>query len=104
MLVACTGILSDLFPGVSLPEMDYTHLRAALVANAGKQGLQPLPTFLEKAIQLYEMIVVRLATLTSTQTSRRKHMGRPRRPRQRASGADACSRPAWRAEAQSPKP
>lgn len=34
------GILSDLFPGVTLPPSDYTHLSAALKANAIKQGLQ----------------------------------------------------------------
>ncbi len=53
------GILSDLFPGVSLPEIDYVHLTEALTANSHKLGLQPLPAFLEKSIQLYEMIVVR---------------------------------------------
>jgi dynein heavy chain len=44
---------------VALPELDYTHLLAALRHNAAAHGLQPLPAFLEKAIQLYEMIVVR---------------------------------------------
>ena len=53
------GILSDLFPGVKLPDIDYNNLRDALKANCAKLGLQPLETFLEKTIQLYEMIVVR---------------------------------------------
>ena len=53
------GILSDLFPGVALPELDYDAIRAALTENAMRMNLQPLPSFLEKAIQLYEMIIVR---------------------------------------------
>jgi hypothetical protein len=57
--VACRGILSDLFPGVALPHVDYSDLLAALSSNAARAGLQPLPAFLEKAIQLYEMILVR---------------------------------------------
>jgi len=44
---------------VALPELDYDAIRAALTDNAVKMGLQPLPTFLDKAIQLYEMIIVR---------------------------------------------
>ncbi|KAF5834888.1 hypothetical protein DUNSADRAFT_8192 [Dunaliella salina] len=53
------GILSDLFPGVALPELDYDNLRAALTQNAVRMNLKPLPSFLDKAIQLYEMIIVR---------------------------------------------
>eukprot|EP00879_Flechtneria_rotunda_P031237 GHRR01034104.1.p1 GENE.GHRR01034104.1~~GHRR01034104.1.p1 ORF type:complete len:531 (+),score=167.01 GHRR01034104.1:161-1594(+) len=53
------GILSDLFPGVELPHVDYENLRAALVDNCVRAGLQPLEAFLTKAIQLYEMILVR---------------------------------------------
>ena len=53
------GILSDLFPGVELPEIDYDNLMEALRNNAKKANLQPLPSFFEKIIQLYEMIIVR---------------------------------------------
>lgn len=53
------GILSDLFPGLELPEIDYTNLSNALLAACKERNLQPLPTFFEKCIQLYEMIVVR---------------------------------------------
>ncbi len=42
-----------------LPTIDYGDLTAALSSNAVAMNLQPLPSFLEKAIQLYEMIVVR---------------------------------------------
>jgi dynein heavy chain len=51
LLLTCTG--------VSLPVIDYGELSAALSSNAQSLNLQPLPTFMEKAIQLYEMIVVR---------------------------------------------
>ncbi len=42
-----------------LPSIDYGDLTAALTSNAVAVNLQPLPSFIEKAIQLYEMIVVR---------------------------------------------
>ncbi|GMH33280.1 hypothetical protein BSKO_01114 [Bryopsis sp. KO-2023] len=53
------GILSDLFPGVSLPPVDYDNLRNAVVENCKLSNLQPLDTFFTKIVQLYEMIVVR---------------------------------------------
>ncbi|MEW5299252.1 MAG: hypothetical protein WDW36_002285 [Sanguina aurantia] len=53
------GILSDLFPGVSLPEVDYEQLRFAIIDNCLRANLQPLESFISKTIQLYEMIVVR---------------------------------------------
>ena len=46
------GILSDLFPGVALPALDYDHLRAACKANAERMGLQFLDTFFTKIVQL----------------------------------------------------
>ncbi|KAK9829119.1 hypothetical protein WJX72_004004 [[Myrmecia] bisecta] len=53
------GILADLFPGVDLPETDYTHLDVALRNACAAANLQPTPIFMEKAHQLYEMILVR---------------------------------------------
>ena len=53
------NILSDLFPGVELPEPDYDHMRASLRAECDKANLQPTPVFMEKTFQLYEMILVR---------------------------------------------
>ena len=53
------NILSDLFPGVELPEPEYDDMRASLVLECTKTNLQPTPVFLEKIFQLYEMILVR---------------------------------------------
>ena len=53
------NILSDLFPGVVLPEPDYDHMRASVMKECVKANLQPTPVFMEKLFQLYEMILVR---------------------------------------------
>ncbi|KAI9333781.1 dynein heavy chain and region D6 of dynein motor-domain-containing protein [Zopfochytrium polystomum] len=53
------GIATDLFPGVKLPKPDYTVLEAAIQTSCQKFKLQLVPAFLEKTIQLYEMMLVR---------------------------------------------
>jgi len=53
------GIMSDLFPGIVRPELDYGQLFASMKLVIKERGLQPHPWFVEKVIQLYEMIVVR---------------------------------------------
>ncbi|XP_070559259.1 dynein axonemal heavy chain 3-like isoform X5 [Ptychodera flava] len=53
------GIISDLFPGVELPKPDRAVLEEALVDNITKMKLQAVPWFIEKIIQIYEMILVR---------------------------------------------
>lgn len=53
------GIVSDLFPGVVLPEPDYTLLDKAMSENCKLMNLQYTPYFMLKLIQLYEMIIVR---------------------------------------------
>lgn len=58
------GIVGDLFIGITLPEADYTLLRAALIDTAAECNLQPTEYFLTKTIQLYEMIVVRHGLMT----------------------------------------
>jgi dynein heavy chain, axonemal len=53
------GIMSDLFPGIERPSIDYGDLLKAITWSAEKRNLQPVPIFLTKCIQLYETIVVR---------------------------------------------
>eukprot|EP00002_Diphylleia_rotans_P005088 TRINITY_DN140_c1_g1_i4.p1 TRINITY_DN140_c1_g1~~TRINITY_DN140_c1_g1_i4.p1 ORF type:complete len:4263 (+),score=965.99 TRINITY_DN140_c1_g1_i4:204-12992(+) len=53
------GIIHDLFPGVKLPKPDYGDLMTALEESTAKKGLQSVPAFLTKCIQLYDMINVR---------------------------------------------
>lgn len=39
------GIIRDLFPGVSTPEVDYNDLFSALDAACGEMGIQPVQNF-----------------------------------------------------------
>ena len=53
------GIISDLFPGVNKPEVDYTEIKDACAESCKGRGLQLVEVFFEKIIQLYEMTIVR---------------------------------------------
>uniref|UniRef100_A0A3Q3EKF3 Dynein axonemal heavy chain 3 n=1 Tax=Labrus bergylta TaxID=56723 RepID=A0A3Q3EKF3_9LABR len=53
------GIISDLFPGIVLPKPDYDLFLKALNDNIAKLNLQPVPWFIGKIIQVYEMMLVR---------------------------------------------
>ncbi|KAG7209677.1 hypothetical protein KM043_011323 [Ampulex compressa] len=53
------GIYTDLFPGISLPQPDRGDLVELLKKNLSKRNLQATPWYLEKIIQVYEMILVR---------------------------------------------
>jgi len=53
------GIMSDLFPGMNRPHIDYGELLKCLRIANEDSGLQNVPWFLTKQIQLYETIVVR---------------------------------------------
>ena len=53
------GITADLFPGVNLPEINYEALIGAIKSVSQKTNLQPVPVFIEKIIQVYEMMLVR---------------------------------------------
>ncbi|VDN16765.1 unnamed protein product [Dibothriocephalus latus] len=53
------GIISDLFPGVHLSEGDYGAFFAAVKDQLAARQLQPVPWYLDKILQVYEMILVR---------------------------------------------
>eukprot|EP01051_Picozoa_sp_SAG22_P003754 SAG22_NODE_187_length_15860_cov_44.770446_12_plen_466_part_00 len=53
------GILSDLFPGLVMPEQDYGNLEWAMGEQAKKMNIQLVPSFKEKVILLYEMFMCR---------------------------------------------
>jgi dynein heavy chain len=53
------NITSDLFPGVVLPEPDYDAMLKSIHKQLAVKNLDGPPYFLEKIIQLYEMITVR---------------------------------------------
>ncbi|XP_063993893.1 dynein axonemal heavy chain 3 [Diachasmimorpha longicaudata] len=53
------GIYSDLFPGVDLPNPDRDELIELLKINLEKRNLQATDWYVEKVIQIYEMILVR---------------------------------------------
>lgn len=53
------GITADLFPGVDLPPPDRAELLEALLEELKERNLQATDWYLEKLVQLYEMILVR---------------------------------------------
>ncbi|KAK9511585.1 hypothetical protein O3M35_000215 [Rhynocoris fuscipes] len=53
------GITSDLFPGIVLPQPDYTDLNACGHIACEANNIQCTPYFLEKMQQIYEMMIVR---------------------------------------------
>ncbi|XP_057662092.1 dynein axonemal heavy chain 12 isoform X1 [Diorhabda carinulata] len=53
------GIISDLFPGVVLPEADYTKLVECMKICCEKRKLIPKDCVITKVIQTYEMMIVR---------------------------------------------
>nr|CAI5856319.1 unnamed protein product [Callosobruchus analis] len=53
------GIYNDLFPGVELPSFERADLIASLIEEIKKKNLQPTPWYVEKCMQIYEMILVR---------------------------------------------
>lgn len=54
-----SGIISDLFPNVEMPEADYQHLTEVFNVVCEEFRLQPKKEFLIKVIQTFEMMIVR---------------------------------------------
>ena len=50
------GIISDLFPGVKAPQVEYGVLNDTITAAMQKYKLQNVPNFRKKIFQLYEMV------------------------------------------------
>ncbi|KAF0700736.1 Aste57867_8791 [Aphanomyces stellatus] len=53
------GITSDLFPGINVDPPDRTDMLQAIHAVCKSMNLQAVPNFIEKVIQIYEMMIVR---------------------------------------------
>ncbi len=51
--------MSDLFPGIQKPDINYGRLMDSLAFSCRNSGLQPEESFLNKTIQLYDTTVVR---------------------------------------------
>ena len=58
------AIVQDLFPGVEIPDNDYGELQVALEEEIDRQGLQKVPKFIGKVIQMFDIFNIRFgATL-----------------------------------------
>ena len=58
------AIVQDLFPGVEIPPNDYGELLVALEEEIDKAGLQKVPKFVNKVIQMFDIFKIRFgATL-----------------------------------------
>ncbi|XP_005185418.2 dynein axonemal heavy chain 12 [Musca domestica] len=53
------GIISDIFPGIELPSIDYSLIEEEFYRFCKEMDLEPAESFLTKVIQTYEMIIVR---------------------------------------------
>ncbi|VVC38387.1 Dynein heavy chain, domain-2,Dynein heavy chain domain,Dynein heavy chain, P-loop containing D4 domain,P- [Cinara cedri] len=53
------GLISDLFPGIVLPQPDYNILNICIEESCEQLNLQCTSYFLEKIQQIYEMMIVR---------------------------------------------
>jgi dynein heavy chain len=62
-LVLFYAIISDLFPEVEAPYTDYGELQQSIIEVVEADRLEPLPTFVDKVIQLFETFAVRFGVM-----------------------------------------
>ena len=62
------GIISDLFPGLKLPNPSYSTLNKAITEVMGSMHLQNVSNFRKKVLQLYEMVNCRHGIMLVGQT------------------------------------
>ncbi|GAB1598116.1 dynein heavy chain 3, axonemal-like [Argonauta hians] len=58
-IILFEGIISDLFPGLEVPQDESSQLKEAIIKSLKQIQLQPVPWYIEKLIQIYNMILVR---------------------------------------------
>lgn len=58
-IVLFNGIVSDIFPGITLPTPDYEVFLEEVGNVCVKNNLQLVGSFTEKIIQTYEMMILR---------------------------------------------
>lgn len=75
-IVLFNGIISDLFPGIEIPVIDYGALQQAIIESIKELSLQPVETFIVKCIQLYETTVLRHGLMLVGPTGAGKTMAR----------------------------
>ncbi|KAH8072853.1 dynein light chain binding protein [Aureococcus anophagefferens] len=57
------AIIADLFPGVVVPDNDYGEFQVTLEDEITKAGLQNIPGFHKKVIQMFDIFNIRFATI-----------------------------------------
>eukprot|EP00965_Chrysotila_dentata_P215542 6188838-Pleurochrysis_carterae.AAC.1 len=57
------GIISDLYPNLEIPAVDYGTLQSAVEAVLVESGLQVVPRFVTKVIELYQTFNVRFGVM-----------------------------------------
>lgn len=62
-LVLFHAIISDLFPEVEVPYIDYGELQSSIIEIVEADRLEAVPSFVEKVIQLFETFAVRFGVM-----------------------------------------
>jgi dynein heavy chain, axonemal len=64
------GIYKDLFPDIDIPEPTRGDIKKHMEIKIKEKRLQPTPWFMEKVLQIYEMLLVRHGLMVSLSLSR----------------------------------